>query len=330
MPTTRQGSEPGEISILSVSYQTEHFLVLQQEIMRRLCSDGRTLNWHVIDTSPDPQGEELLRSTPGITLHESDIRERYRPDRCPANVSPRSWQHAMALNRLIRETQGRYALVIDPDCFVLAPSWDLKLIGAMPQDGKALIGASYHPARRYKYGFGFPTPTLLFVCLPELVALGADFAPGDYPDFSSFPFRIPALRFLKYGTWCDTGSRIVARARAAKWPSICFSAPLLRPRLEARGVWRAVRQVVPQRFLLLPKRPYRRPDGGLIPETELVSAPGGDLYEEYYYENELFACHLRGISQRAVHHASDEAQFWVRRILAHVERRDWAPAGVSR
>lgn len=312
------GGAPRRIGILTVSHNTGELIRFQQQLTSRLCSANSQLTWHVLDTSPHTLDEELLRRTPGVVLHESDIRDRYRPDRCPPDVSPRSFQHAMALNFLLRRADEEDLLILDPDCLILRQNWDEVLVAAREGRSQVMVGAPYHPCRRYKHGLNRPTVTLMFASRGPLMALNPDFSPGLYPDLSSVMFKSPLLRPVKYGSWKDTGWAVVEEARKRGWKLISFDAPLLRPGLEPRGLGRLLRPLIPARLLFLPKRPYQRPESGLVGEEVLASAPGGELYEEYYFQERLFACHLRGISQRGVGFQEPALQFWLERAEAYV------------
>lgn len=62
-----------------------------------------------------------------------------------------SYHHAAALNRALEAIETRYAIVIDPDFYVVEPNWIATVISAMEKSGAALLGAPWHPRWFQKY-----------------------------------------------------------------------------------------------------------------------------------------------------------------------------------
>ena len=308
-----------DVTLLCVNYYTAKFIRFQQWCLRQITSPETTLRWFIIDNTPDDSERHLLSAQPDTVLLESNIREEFSHDKIDPKFSPRSSQHALALNALMEHVKTPYGLIIDPDCFVTCIHWDSLLFDALRQTGAPLIGAPYHPSRRLKYGQNFPTVTFMLFEAKRFLPLGIDFRPGLYPDLESIWYRSPLLKRFKHGTWKDTGWQTSLRFREAGLQAVCFDAPILRPHVRRSPVRRFLSHLVPEAWLTWPRHPFERPDDGLIAELQLYRAPGHERYEEYYFRNKFFLCHLRGIAQLKVPFESRPAQFWIRRIAAHLQ-----------
>jgi len=272
---------------------------------------GEPPEWIVTENSLDPLERQMLESSSRIRVLDSP-EEATKP---PEGYSPRSYPHAVALNDLLKHSDTEFTVILDPDFFLLRPKWDGFLLNLLAED-ISMIGAPYHPTRRLKFGLNFPTVTFMCFRTKDLLALDVDFRPNPYPPIESFSYRTRVLRWMHFGTWRDTGWRVCERFTNSGFHAISFDTPLLRPRSQTIAR-RLVNILLPQRLLELPKRPYLRPDNGLITEAELEGAPGGARYEEFYLRGELMACHLRGASQLRIDF-NGEGSFWLRRIANHL------------
>lgn len=311
------------ITACCVNYYSAKYIRLSQFLLSKLLGGGQRIKWLVIDNTPDDSEKEILAAAPDTTLVESNVREEFSHDKVDKNFSEYSTQHGKALNELVPMIETTYGLIIDPDCFVLRRDWDSILIDALEQHNAQAIGASYHPARQFKYGRDFPMVTFLFFRSRHLLPLKIDFCPGPYPKFQTFPYRNEMLKRLKYGTWKDTGWRVREEFIRRGYQALRFDTPILRPDAQRSRFTSLLAKMVPEKFLDYPRRPYSRPDDGLLAEEKLYSAPGADLYEEHYYMNQLFLIHLRGVSQRKLAFESEEAQFWIRLMFRYL-RLDYA------
>lgn len=305
------------LSLLTVTHRTADFVRFQVWTARAAASGDFALRWRVIDTSPGQTDRQALSQCRGLELVDSDIATRWAPDRVDSRYSPRSWQHAQALNQLVGELDDELGLIIDPDCFVLRHNWDRALVAALDQADVDVIGAPWHPLRRFKFGPGVPTATFLLFRATSLQRLGLDFTPGPYPPLRSRRWRWPWLRWHYFGTWKDTGWRLAEAVHAGKLRSIAFDAPVLQP--DPSGlIRRMTRRLVPSAMSVHPRDTYQPPSPGLVTSEEIASAPGGNRYEEYWWNDDPIVCHLRAISQLRISFASAEARFWTTRIARYL------------
>jgi hypothetical protein len=305
------------LTLLSVTHCTADFVRFQAWTTRAAASGDFALRWRVIDTSPGQTDRQALSQCPGLELVDSDIATRWAHDQVDPRYSPRSWQHAQALNQLVGELDDEFGLIIDPDCFILRQNWDRALVAAMDQGEVDVIGAPWHPLRRFKFGAGLPTATFLLFRATSLQGLGLDFTPGPYPPVHSRRWRWPWLRWRYFGTWKDTGWRLAEAVRAGNLCSVAFDAPVLQP--DPSGlVRRMTRRLVPAAMSFRPPDTYQTPSPGLVTSEEIASVPGGDRYEEYWWNDQPIACHLRAISQLKISFDSAEARFWTARIARNL------------
>lgn len=305
------------LTVLSVTHRTADFVRFQMWTARAAASGDFVLRWRVIDTSPGETDRPVLSRCSGLEVVESDVSTRWAHDRVDQRYSPRSWQHAQALNQLVGELDGDLGLIIDPDCFVLRRGWDRALVDALDQENVDVIGAPWHPMRRFKFGAGVPTATFLLFRAAPLQWLGLDFMPGPYPPLNSRRWRWPWLSWRYFGTWRDTGWRLAEAVRAGELRSLAFDAPVLQP--DSSGpVRRMARHLVPAAMSFRPRHTYRPPTTGLVAPDELASAPGGNRYEEYWWNNQPVACHLRAVSQLGISFDSPDARFWTTRIAHYL------------
>lgn len=92
-----------------------------------------------------------------------------------------SYHHALALNKAIRMAGGRYALIIDPDFFVIYPGWIALCLAHMRSRGLWFFGAPWHYVsfRKWRY---FPCVHFLWIDLEAAPAATLDFTPAIVED----------------------------------------------------------------------------------------------------------------------------------------------------
>ncbi len=308
------------ITVVSVNYKSAGYIRFNEWLLKATKSAQRQLNWLILNNTPGQTDAEELPQGDAIEVVNSSIFSEHSHDKINPAFSPRSTQHGLGLNELVPQIKTKYGLILDPDCFLLQRNWDTILINALEQTGASLIGAPYHPSRSYKYGLNFPMVTFMFFKTADFVPLNIDFRPGKYPDFDSVLFRNKLLRrFFYLQKWKDTGWRTMPAFRKNKLKAISFDAPFLRPKKEKGFREKVADFLLPERYHYLPQQLYQRPDNGLIDEKELYNVEGGEIYEEYYYQDKLMLCHLRAVSQRGLSVNSTEARFWLQKATDYLE-----------
>ncbi len=214
-----------------------------------------------------------------------------------------SYQHADALNTLVRKTETRYLLVLDPDFYILRPNWVDTIPEYMARHELSFFGTPWHPrySRNYRY---FPAVHCMFIDLEKVGTHELDFLPelGRIEMAGSptkgFLDRIGYLANRRRVPW-DTGVRIFERfANQTSQPAECTT-PVFRldpfhyPDFDA-GNWkhRLIEAVLPERYCYIPKRRNTYTHSGFS-ERSWVSSPLPDRWEESLWQDHPFGLHVR-------------------------------------
>ncbi len=271
-----------------------------------------------------------------------------------------SYHHAAGLNLAMAEVRTRYAVVMDPDFYVVRPGWIAEVIGHMRARGLALFGAPWSP-RWYQKFRDFPCTHFMVMDLqavpwradlfaPDLVGGGRRFgsafwedhlagraARGRWGALADLLKNLPAAvgedirqratigdaRDTGYGLLKEFERRPELKAEtvtAVFDPRDGFMPAMVGP-LQASG---PVEALLPDRLRYLPGGLIRLAPGlrGVRPAD--FRALG---WEEFLWRGAPFAFHVRGELQRKTAGADADAQ--VGAGLEAVMRRLAAPAPVA-
>jgi hypothetical protein len=242
-----------------------------------------------------------------------------------------SYQHAGGLKAALSEVRTRYAVVMDPDLYVVRPGWIGEIIGHMSAKGLSVFGVPWHP-RWYEKQRRFPAPHLMVIDLertgpvaelmdPGLRAPGDRFVSGIWQAFIKQARTDPKrarrdlLRRLgaaigedlrqrrTIGRARDTGYAMAA-AVAAAGGRVETVTPVFRP--ETEFFPDSVSSLQAGRLeALLPEawryRPRRRGSASRSGFREAgYPDVGARVWEEFMWDGAPFAFHLRGDPQRRV------------------------------
>lgn len=301
-----------DITVISVGYFSSALIAFLDRCLSETL-DG-THEWRVIDNSPDESERDALRALSNVTVVDSEVRERINSAAYPYGTG--SYQHGFALNELVPQVDTPYGLIIDPDFFPVAHEWDAKLITEMQRTETAVIGAPYHPTRRDKYT-GFPMVSFLFFQTHAFLPLNIDFTPDVKDDWKSIWYQWSLLRRLMHGRRRDTGWRIPNAFRKNGIRSRTLDVAYFGRSDRSTRLRRALKRCVPERLLSMPRKLYRPPNPGLISMVELARRADRHDYEEFWFRDQLFACHLRG-SNRGIRFEDENTQFWLRRVAGKI------------
>lgn len=167
METIKPGNNGLDLTILSVSFHSQPYLELNYALSQHLNPPGE-IPWIVVQNTPPPG--EPFQSHGSLTVIDGVVydTERYRAG---------SDHHARALNEGIRRVRTRYALVLDPDFYIVRRGWGTDILRYMQAKQLAALGVTWHPRWWRKYR-KFPAPHCLFLDLSQIPPESCDFSPG--------------------------------------------------------------------------------------------------------------------------------------------------------
>ncbi len=242
-----------------------------------------------------------------------------------------SYHHAEALSLALEQVKTRYAVVVDPDFYVIRPDWIAAVLEHMDAAGLAAFGAPWSP-RWYQKFRGFPCTHLMVLDLerrpwsrdmlaPDLVGGGRRYASPAWTDYPGVRAkgRAPAASYLlrnaiaavsedvrqraSIGASRDTGYRLAldfARDPALKAETLTpvfapqdgfMPAAVSRPQLTG-----PLEAMLPDRLRYLP-RGAGRPSPTGFKERGYPDFRGRG-WEEFLWRDEPFAFHVRGEMRR--------------------------------
>lgn len=162
---------PSSLTICTVSFNSASFIQLNYDFIRRL-NPGAEFEFLVVDNTPEKKREARIVPEsvpysvyPGV---EADVTNE---------TFPKGDHHGRALNKVIREVKTRYALILDPDFFIVRPNWIEDVLTHMKQKSLAFFGAPYSPRYPQKYRY-FPTVMCVFIDLEQVNKDALNFRPG--------------------------------------------------------------------------------------------------------------------------------------------------------
>lgn len=139
---SNQSTEPrtfaDQVTIVSVSFQSAHYLRCNRLMMQQLDQNTADLRWIVVENSPPTCTDKLASDEPGFEVLP---RVPYKPELRGAG----SYHHGRALDSAMKHIDTPYVLVIDPDFFVISRNWLTRLIHHMQINDLAAFGAPWHP-----------------------------------------------------------------------------------------------------------------------------------------------------------------------------------------
>ena len=240
-----------------------------------------------------------------------------------------SYHHAAGLAVALAGVKTRYAVVIDPDFYVVRPGWIAEITGHMQGQDLAVFGAPWSPRWRQKYR-GFPSTHLMAIDLEKIPA------PAELlkPDLLAGGRRVASPLWSRFAEAGGPG-RLQAALAILRRPARAIAEDLAQRREigGARDTGYGLMQDVRARPELktdLVQAVFRREDGflpgavtplqshplmeALLPEhlrylpRRHVAARGfaafgypdfrGRGWEEFLWRGEPFAVHVRGELQR--------------------------------
>ena len=299
-----------ELTICTVSYHNNRHLHLNRQLATTI-NQGQVPPWIVVENSP-LDAQDRVQSSDGFIVHDGTAHDPQRP-------KPGSYHHGLGLNQAIRLVETRFALVLDPDFYIVRLGWVTDVLRHMQENGLAFLGAPYHPRWRGKWRY-FPCVPCLFIDGAQVNFDDLDFRPGsdsipagDSPGYvghrstrlrrnlllrSPWPLRQALRDRLSLRINPDTGYSIYSAFRHLEQHE-CLVPTLERvferwahkssPR---RAVARLVDALVGEPFSMVPRRKGYFSTAGFRSFGYFDAA--GEGWEEFLWKRAPFGFHLHG------------------------------------
>jgi hypothetical protein len=240
-----------------------------------------------------------------------------------------SYHHAAGLALALKQVKTRYAVIIDPDFYVVRPDWIAETLGRMAGQDLAVFGAPWSPRWYQKYR-GFPCTHLMVLDLekvpdpagplkPDLLGGGRRTASGLWSRYASAkgPDRQAALRAIlahplqaiaedlrqraSIGSARDTGYGLMQALAARPDLRTELVDAVFSPKDGFMPAAVSGLQSAPVLEALLPDRMRYAPRRG-VSRRGFADLGGPDFrargWEEFLWRGEPFAVHVRGELQR--------------------------------
>ena len=303
-PSQAAAAPAAELTILTVGIEKHYEYIRRQIEMIDALNPGAAYRFIAVDNA--------FGASPGLVLDDPRCTVLAGVDPAPLPEEGRgSYHHAAALNMALPRVQTRYALILDPDLYVVYRNWIADCLDHMRRRDLSFFGVPWH-SRWYMKWRGFPCVHFMLIDLAKAPAAGLDFTPrlvedhrkDDTPLSAWMKTHAPVLHTrLQLGTRRDTGwslQRRFGRGRDVDLalPVVDLDNELTKPRhLQSdRGRW--LERRVPLRWRFLP------PDGDYVDPADAPGLQGAALRslepERFVWRGAPFAFHLRGVVREEV------------------------------
>ena len=170
-------SAAAELTILTVGIQ-KHYEYLRRQIeMIDALNPGADYRFLAVDNA--------ALGKPNLVMDDPRCTVLAGVDAAPLPEQGRgSYHHAAALNMAIRTVRTRYALVLDPDLFVVYRNWIGDCIEHMRNRDLGFFGTPWH-SRWYRKWRGFPCVHFLLIDLHKVPVEEIDFTPALVEDLDA-------------------------------------------------------------------------------------------------------------------------------------------------
>jgi hypothetical protein len=284
------------LTILTVGIEKHYSYIRRQLEMIDALNPGADYRFIVVDNA--------AHGTPALSIDDPRCEVLAGVDPEPLPVAGRgSYHHATALNLAIRRVKTRYALVIDPDLFVVYRNWIAECLDHVQRRDLAFFGVPWH-SRWYRKWRDFPCVHFLLIDLFKVPVDEIDFMPAlvedrrmdDSPRSNWMKKHMPLIYArLLIETRRDTGwklRRMFGRMKVdLALPVVDLGRELTKPKhlQTARGRW--LERRMPRRWRFLPV-----PGSCVYVEDApgFASAPFQELEpEKFVWRGAPFAFHMR-------------------------------------
>ncbi len=160
-----------ELTICTVSYNSSLYLKINKAFVDCL-NPNVSYQWTVCENSPKDLVYSLSLDDPDFQVIKGPPPEKI----LTAEQASASYHHAAGLNRLLHQVDTRYALILDPDFFIVRPGWIQEVLAHMKQKKLSFFGAPWHPKYITKYRY-FPCVHCMFIDVEAVGKKHLDFTP---------------------------------------------------------------------------------------------------------------------------------------------------------
>lgn len=318
--------EVHDVTICTVSFHNAPHLKLNYEWTEILNQGAGTAHWVVAENSPPQAQDRLTAEDPCFQVIEG----------APPGDAP-NLHHTLALHKCFDYVKTRFALILDPDFYIVRPDWIDAVTQHMLRQELAFFGVPWHPRFASKYRY-FPAVHCFFVDRSRVTLDKLDFRPpkqgtgvtpanGGVPTSRLLDKDKPAsvVNWLGLGarrkTFTDTGTRVYQSFVSD--PSIRYECALPVFRLPEDApvsrAWRSrlLEQFLPDHLCYLPKRRNSYTSGGLRELGYLKDAPPD--WEEFMWQGAPLGFHVRRNFRKAERNVEEEISL-LRRALCEFAR----------
>ena len=265
------------LTIISVKFGSSQWLEKNLAFSQALNPDT-TAQWLIVNNDNDSNfrsSQVVLPAMPRVNHQDKG-----------------SYHHAAAIMSALGLVKTRFLLVLDHDFFILRHDWMNQIIEHMMARELTFFGSVWHPKWTYQYRY-FPSVHCFFVDLEKIRLKDLNFMPdmgGNCLDKIISHPNLPlpkALRArLQIGVFRDTGWRIYQRFKQQPFEGLI-------PHLNANPAL-----FVPERLSLIPTKPNSFTRASFLSTTSYAYQNG---WEEFFWQTQPFALHLRLVGRNATH-----------------------------
>jgi len=281
------------VTICSVAYRAKACLDFNERLMRQLNRGARAAEWLLFDNNVD-RAEMIDAADPRFTVVKPQQRD-----------IDMGYEHALGISALLARVRTRFLLVLDPDCFVVAPDWLTRIPDHMTANGLGFFGTPINPRRHNSYRY-FPYMVCMFVDLSRVSPRDLCFLPGVWNRSSNVVYRLrkaiatlPKVGFLFRSLlteqWRTNGWQIKKRFGGGQLAPFECVQPVwdVESELAQDPVKRLIHTLTPASVAPVPKqRGYCSPRGFRTMHAPDVDALG---WEEFVWHDRPFAFHIGSV-----------------------------------
>jgi hypothetical protein len=304
------------ITICTVSFGHKRLIEMNVELTKKM-NPNQVVHWVIVENTPDEKGDTFSVGEKEDILVVKGIKNNFK------GIGSASYHHAFGLNSAIKEVKTKYALILDPDFFIIKKNWVNEIIEFMSDEGLAFWGVPYNPKRYMKYRY-FPCIHCMFIDLSLVGKEEVDFNP-DYNQPVFTPgnvvgkekneevrrtFLASLIRHLRImikrsSIVCssrDTGYKIFEKFYTKKKLKCGYASPVFKMGVSAtKPFWVGsilsviLEKFLPERLCYLPKR------NGYYSSTGFGELGYSDVFregwDEFIWKGKPFGFHMQGANK---------------------------------
>lgn len=158
-----------ELTICTVSFGQRDIVEANIALTKRL-NPTSTIRWIIVENGTEAMNGRfpIGNFAEGIVIQ--GIKNEF------TGVAPASYHHASGLNRALKDVSTRFALILDPDFYIIQKGWAAEVLEHMNKKDLTFFGVPYNPKRYMKYRY-FPCIHCMFIDLEKTRKDQLDFSP---------------------------------------------------------------------------------------------------------------------------------------------------------